>query len=142
MKNELETEGHEIPAPPPSAPPISGWHFWLPRLVPAFLLPVLFLGLTEGALRLFHVGYSTGVMEPCTIHGRPFACYNLFFAAPFFPPGIIKTPQCFSIPLEKPVGTYRIFVLGESAAMGDPDPAYGFSRYLAVMLCERFPAMR
>ena len=35
--------------------------------------------------------------------------------------------------------TYRIFVLGESAAMGDPDPAYGFSRYLEVMLRERFP---
>jgi tetratricopeptide (TPR) repeat protein len=142
MKNELETEGHEIPALPPSAPPTSKWRFWLPRLVLAFLLPVLFLGLMEGALRLFHVGYSTSLMEPCAIHGRPFACYNLFFAAPFFPPGIIKTPQFFSIPLEKPVGTYRIFVLGESAAMGDPDPAYGFSRYLAVMLRERFPAMK
>jgi Tetratricopeptide repeat len=44
--------------------------------------------------------------------------------------------------VEKPVGTYRIFVLGESAAMGDPDPAYGFSRYLAAMLGERFPTMR
>jgi Tetratricopeptide repeat len=139
MKNELETEGHEIPAPPPSAPPTSRWSSWLPRLVLALLLPVLFLGLAEGALRLFHVGYCTSLMEPCTIHGRPFACYNLFFAAPFFPPGIVKTPQFFSIPLEKPVGTYRIFVLGESAAMGDPDPAYGFSRYLAVMLRERFP---
>jgi len=142
MKNELETEGHEIPVTPPSAPPISSWRFWLPRLAPAFLLPVLFLAVTEGGLRLFHVGYSTSLMEPCTIHGRPFACYNLFFAAPFFPPGIIKTPQFFSIPLEKPAGTYRIFVLGESAAMGDPDPAYGFTRYLETMLRERFPAMK
>ncbi|HEV2730264.1 MAG TPA: hypothetical protein VGV15_09555, partial [Terriglobales bacterium] len=35
-----------------------------------------------------------------------------------------------------------IFVLGESAAMGDPDPAYGFSRYLDVMLQRRYPRMK
>jgi hypothetical protein len=54
---------------------------------------------------------------------------------------MIKTPQAYAIPAEKPQGTFRIFVLGESAAMGDPDPAYGFSRYLEVMLRERYPAM-
>ena len=26
--------------------------------------------------------------------------------------------------------------------MGDPDPAYGFSRYLEVMLREKFPSMK
>jgi tetratricopeptide (TPR) repeat protein len=55
---------------------------------------------------------------------------------------MIKTPQAYAIPVEKPQGTFRIFVLGESAAMGDPDPAYAFSRYLEVMLRERFPSMR
>lgn len=119
-----------------------GWRFWLPRIAFAIVAPILLLALTEGALRLFHVGYSTDLMEPCTIHGRPSSCYNLFFAAPFFPPGMIKTPQFFSIDPVKPKGTYRIFVLGESAAMGDPDFAYGFSRYLEVMLRQRFPAMK
>ena len=126
----------------PKAQSPSWLRFWLPRLATAVVVPVLLLALAEGALRLFHVGYSTSLMEPCTIHGRPSSCYNLFFAAPFFPPGMIKTPQFFSIPPEKPRDTYRIFVLGESAAMGDPDPAYGFSRYLEVMLRERFPAMK
>jgi tetratricopeptide (TPR) repeat protein len=121
--------------------PAPRWRFWLPRIAFAIVAPVLLLALTEGALRLFHVGYSTDLMEPCTIHGRPSSCYNLFFAAPFFPPGMIKTPQFFSIDPVKPQGTYRIFVLGESAAMGDPDFAYGFSRYLEVMLRQRFPAM-
>ena len=116
--------------------------FWIPRLAVAILAPVLLLALTEGALRVFHVGHSTTLMEPCTIHGRSFSCYNLFFAAPFFPPGMIKTPQFFSIPLEKPKNTYRIFILGESAAMGDPDFAYGFSRYLQVMLRQRLPTMK
>jgi tetratricopeptide (TPR) repeat protein len=120
----------------------SRWRFWLPRLATAIVVPVVLLALTEGALRLLNVGYSTNLMEPCTIHGQPSACYNLFFPAPFFPPGMIKTPQFFSISPIKPRGTYRIFVLGESAAMGDPDPAYGFSRYLQVMLRERFPAMK
>ena len=120
----------------------SRWRFWLPRLGFAIAAPVLLLVLIEGALRLFHVGYSTRLMEPCTIHGRSSSCYNLFFAAPFFPPGMIKTPQFFSISPEKPQHTYRIFVLGESAAMGDPDPAYGFSRYLEVMLRERFPGTK
>jgi tetratricopeptide (TPR) repeat protein len=123
-------------------PPVSRWRFWLPRAAFAIVAPVLLLALIEGALRLFHVGYSTDLMEPCTIHGRPSSCYNLFFAAPFFPPGMIKTPQFFSIDPVKPQGTYRIFVLGESAAMGDPDFAYGFSRYLEVMLRQRFPAMK
>lgn len=120
----------------------SRWGFWVPRLAAALLLPVLLLALTEGGLRLFHVGYSTDLMEPCSVHGRPSSCYNLFFPAPFFPPGMIKTPQYFSIPPVKPKNTYRIFVLGESAAMGDPDPAYGFSRYLEVMLRSRFPGMK
>jgi len=124
------------------SPPVSRLRFWLPRLAIAILGPILLLVLTEGALRLFHVGHSTALMEPCSIHGRPYSCYNLFFAAPFFPPGMIKTPQFFSIPLDKPKNTYRIFVLGESAAMGDPDFAYGFSRYLQVMLRQRFPSMK
>jgi tetratricopeptide (TPR) repeat protein len=118
------------------------WKYWVPRLATAILVPLLLLALTEGALRLFNVGYSTELMNDCTVSGQPSSCYNLFFAAPFFPPGMIKAPQFFSIPKGKSPGTYRIFVLGESAAMGDPDPAYGFSRYLEVMLRERFPGVK
>ena len=43
------------------------------------------------------------------------------------------------VDLEKPPGTYRIFILGESAAMGDPEPAYGAGRYLEALLRERYP---
>src|ERR1700757_3121823 len=55
---------------------------------------------------------------------------------------MVQTPRLYSIPKTKAPGTYRIFVLGESAAMGDPDSAYGFSRYLEVMLRERIPSMK
>src|SRR5258707_4219982 len=43
------------------------------------------------------------------------------------------------MPVMEPANTYRIFVFGESAAMGDPDPTFGAWRYLQVLLRERFP---
>ncbi len=115
--------------------------YW-PQIATAVLVPVLLLGMIEAALRLFGVGFPTDLTVACTVKGQAAACYNLFFPAPFFPPGMIKTPQAYAIPVDKPQGTFRIFVLGESAAMGDPDPAYAFSRYLEVMLRERYPSMK
>ena len=122
--------------------PARGWSFWTPRIASAVIAPFVLLVIIEGALRLLGVGFPTDVTVPCTLQQHAASCYNLFFPAPFFPPGMIKTPQAYAIPAVKPPGTFRIFVLGESAAMGDPDPAYGFSRYLEVMLRESFPAMK
>ena len=125
-----------------SQKPVPAWRTWTLRVAGSLLLTLLLVGIAEGALRLFGVGFSTDVTVPCTLKGKPAACYNLFFPAPFFPPGMIKTPQAYAIPEEKRPGTVRIVVLGESAAMGDPDPAYGFSRYLEVMLRDRFPTLK
>jgi len=115
---------------------------WVLKIVAAVISPVVLLAILELALRFAGVGFTTELTVPCAVRGQKAACYNLFFPAPFFPPGMIKTPQAYAIPAEKPQGTYRIFVLGESAAMGDPDPAYGFSRYLEVMLRQRYPSMK
>lgn len=117
-----------------------GWT-WVLRISVGIGIFVALLGIVESGLRLAGVGFPTDVTTPCTLHGQPASCYNLFFPAPFFPPGMIKAPQAYAIPAAKPQGTYRIVVLGESAAMGDPDPAYSFSRYLEVMLRQRYPAM-
>jgi tetratricopeptide (TPR) repeat protein len=121
---------------------VPGWRVWTLRIAISLFAPLLLLGLVEAVLRVGGVGFSTDVTVPCTVHGRPAACYNLFFTAPFFPPGMIKTPQMYAIPATQPPGTFRIVVLGESAAMGDPEPAFGFSRYLEVMLGERYPSMK
>ena len=109
--------------------------------ISAIFVPLVVLAGVEVCLRWTGIGYPTALLTPCTVQGKPASCYNLFFAAPFFPAGSVQSPRLYSIPAQKPSGTYRIFVLGESAAMGDPDPAYGFSRYLEVMLRERFPAI-
>jgi len=119
----------------------SGRRWWLVA-ASAVVIPLVVLGLAEAVLRIAGVGYPTSLLTPCTVQGKPASCYNLFFAAPFFPAGSVQTPRLYSIPTKKEPGTYRIFVLGESAAMGDPDPAYGFSRYLEVMLRQRFPSSR
>ncbi len=127
---------------PASGAAASGWRRWSLRIAITLLAPVALLALVEVGLRIGGVGYPTDVTLPCTVGGQPASCYNLFFAAPFFPPGMIKTPQVYAIPAQKPPRTFRIFVLGESAAMGDPEPSFGFSRYLDVMLRQRFPDIR
>jgi len=115
---------------------------WILQFVAAVAIPAVVLVILELALRIAGVGFSTNLLVSCTVKGTPASCYNLFFATPYFPAGMVQTPRLYSIPKTKAPNTYRIFVLGESAAMGDPDSAYGFSRYLEVMLRERFPAMR
>src|ERR1051326_1715597 len=114
---------------------------WVLRMCVGVAIFVVLLGVVESGLRLAGVGFPTDVTTPCTLHGQAASCYNLFFPAPFFPPEINKLPNASVIPAAKPQGTYRIVVLGESAAMGDPDPAYSFSRYLEVMLRQRYPSM-
>ncbi|MGC2370382.1 MAG: hypothetical protein WA474_15050 [Candidatus Sulfotelmatobacter sp.] len=139
---EIDPEQSEGSAPPASNHKTVAGRHWLLRISIAVLTPLLLLGLVEAGLRICGVGYSAALTIPCTVQGHPASCYNLFFAAPFFPPGMIKTPQMYVIPAVKPPQTFRIFVLGESAAMGDPDPSYSFSRYLEVMLRERYPEMK
>ena len=132
MNSELEAE-------PPAAHKRPHWAL---VVIAAVFVPLLVLGVLELGLRLAGVGYSTDLLVPCTIRGTPANCYNLFFAAPFFPAGMVQTPRLYALPATKQPGTYRIFVLGESAAMGDPDSAYAFSRYLEVMLRERYPSLK
>ncbi|MGJ8644118.1 MAG: tetratricopeptide repeat protein [Luteolibacter sp.] len=63
---------------------------------------------------------------------------NRYFIRPYFGTGVSRGCLPFIIPENKPDDTARIFVLGASAAQGDPDPAYGISRQLEVMLEEQF----
>jgi tetratricopeptide (TPR) repeat protein len=116
--------------------------FWLSRVAVATVIPLLLLAMIELVLGALGVGTPTGATRPCVANGRAAACDNFFFTRAFFPPGMLRTPRPYAIATQKQPGTYRIVVLGESAAYGDPDPAYAFSRYLEVMLRDRFPGAR
>jgi len=46
----------------------------------------------------------------------------------------------FQVPLDKPGGVYRVFVLGGAVALGyPPDPAFAFPRICALMLRDAYP---
>lgn len=113
------------------------WLFWFITVVvvPACLLLVL-----EVALRLLGIGFSTRYFQP--VPDRSDALMgNPRFGWSYFPPAIARMPEPFVMHGTKKPGTIRIFVIGSSAALGFPMPAFSFSRILEVMLRERFPAL-
>jgi tetratricopeptide (TPR) repeat protein len=98
--------------------------------------------LLEFLLRVFGYGHPTSFFLKTTVNGQPMFIENQQFSRRYFPPGLERTPQPAMFPALKPPNTVRIFVLGESAAMGDPEPAYGFPRILEVLLREAMPGKR
>jgi tetratricopeptide (TPR) repeat protein len=125
----------KVQAQPPS--PTGGGKKWLFRLIAVTVIPLLLLATVELSLRFTGYGYPTGA----AIEADGMARRNFKFGWRFFPKTISRVSEPFSFPIKKPEGSFRIFVLGGSAAMGTPDPAYAFSRNLNVMLNERYPGM-
>ena len=114
----------------------SNWRKWLSRLALVVLSPVICITLIEVGLRVFGYGYSTDFLIPAP-NGMGYIG-NERFAWRFTPPKTAPEPEPFVLTKKQP-GTIRIFVLGESAAMGAPRPAYSFGRMLRVMLREQYP---
>ena len=130
--------GGRSPSPSPGA--MTPGRRWLFGLLALTLLPVLLLAASEAALRLAGYGYDTDFFRPSLVHGRKALIENDKFALRFFPPKLARTPEPIVMPAIKPAGTIRIFIFGESAALGDPEPAYGAGRYLQIVLRERYPS--
>jgi tetratricopeptide (TPR) repeat protein len=105
------------------------------------LMPLVLLGGAELGLRLAGYGYSTSFFKPIRTADGDFFVENDKFGLSFFPPKMARSPAPVLMRARKPAGAYRIFILGESAALGDPRPAYGAGRYLQVLLRERFPGV-
>ncbi|MDB6068009.1 MAG: hypothetical protein JWR26_4217 [Pedosphaera sp.] len=103
------------------------------------LLPVLLLGAVELTLRLVGYGHPTSFFVPLRMDGRNFFVPNDKFSFRFFPQTMARVPTPLRIAADKPTNSYRIFLFGESAAWGDPEPAFGVARFVEVLLRERFP---
>ncbi len=104
-------------------------------------MPLLALAVLEAALRLAGCGYTTSLFEKVRLQGRDVLLNNENFSLRFFPPELSRWPGPLMIEPVKPAGTCRIFIFGESAAQGDPEPAFAASRYLEALLRERYPGV-
>jgi tetratricopeptide (TPR) repeat protein len=140
-----------LPAAQKSVPPksaaaapvvLSPGKRWLFRILLLLVLPAFLLGGLEAGLRLAGYGFSPSFFKKIQRDGKDYYINNENFTLRFFPPQLARWPDPFIFPVRKAPDTIRVFVFGESAAMGDPQPAYGASRYLEVQLREKFPGKK
>jgi len=123
------------PSPPTR---LHAWR-WPLRLLLAVAVPLLLLLLLEGGLRLAGYGYDWHLYIP-TADGEALGS-NPEFGYRFFPRAITRHPLWFRFTEEAPAETYRIVLLGASAAAGVPNAAFGFGQILDVMLEQQFPGV-
>lgn len=124
---------------PPTQP--TGRRLWLFRILSVTVVPFFLLLLAELSLRVIGYGFNADAIVKCRVDGEDAYCDNVKFTWRFFPRNIARQFEPFVFPVEKPAGTYRIFVLGASAARGEPDPAFSFTRILRLMLQDQYPQM-
>lgn len=109
------------------------------RLAALVGIPLLLLGLLELGLRLAGYGYPTAFLLPTTHDDQAVLIQNNQFGWRFFGKDVARWPSPFLIPQTKPTNSVRIFVLGESAARGEPQPDFGLPRMLQAMLSLKYP---
>ena len=112
------------------------------RLLASIVLPLLVLCGLEAGLRISGYGRSLHFFKKIDIGGHEYLVNDDLFALKFFPPEMTRTTSALRMEPQKPPDVFRIFIFGESAAMGDPEPAYGPGRYLEILLRERYPGER
>ncbi len=115
---------------------------WLYRLAAMTLGPVVLFGILEAGLRIGGYGKSTRFfLDGSKLEAPGVSIDNREFGRWVFPRGLDQTPAPvpFILNDDKKPGTYRIFVLGESAAMGFPEPSFSFGRVLEAMLRAHYP---
>ena len=132
-----DTTDHDDPVDDQLPAPLSRKKLWLFRLIAMVVIPLLLLGGLELALRIVGYGYPTAYF----VHAKGADVYsvNSQFGLRFFTPEMNRRAGPAYIAKDKVAGSYRIFVLGGSAAQGVPDPAYSFGEILKTMLSETYP---
>jgi tetratricopeptide (TPR) repeat protein len=99
--------------------------------------PLAFFTLLEAGLYAVGFGRNTDFFIPDQKPG--FYRTNPRFTELFFPASFGLKPLNFRITKDKPVGHFRIFVIGESAAMGVPEPGFGIAAQLRAQLQAAHP---
>lgn len=118
---------------------VTGWRLWLFRVIAVTVIPALLFLLLEITLRIVGYGFPTTTTIKCRVNDKASYRSNSKFAWRFFHPNVARIADPFVFSADKPNDTYRIFVLGASAAQGAPDAAFCFGRILQVMMRQRYP---
>jgi tetratricopeptide (TPR) repeat protein len=114
---------------------------WLFRILALVIVPAILFGSVEISLRLLGHGHSTSFFIETQDEKGVKITENRHFSRPYFAPELLRIPKpvSFEPSLRNNV---RVFVFGESAAEGDPAPAFGFARILQVMLRQQLGTER
>jgi len=111
----------------------------VPAVAKSLALVLVTLFALEAVLHLMGTGFTPRFFvrgEDGYLHA------NRQFGRLFFPERLVRDGFAVRLADPKPAGSFRIFVLGESAAMGFPSPRFGFPRVLESMLREAFPGRK
>jgi tetratricopeptide (TPR) repeat protein len=131
----LAASNHDMAAGTPK--PGTSLRVWLGRLALAVGVPLFLFGSLELGLRLARYGQSFDFFIPTAEPG--IFRTNSHFTDVFFPASFGLKPVNFKLPVEKPPGELRVFVVGESAAMGVPEPGFGIAPQLQAQLHAAWP---
>jgi len=115
---------------------------WIKRFLLLIFSPVALLLLIEFTLRLFDIGSSSNLFVPFKDGARNLVVTNPDFTAKYFGSRLVRTPWPAAFEMPKPSEEFRLFILGESAALGDPIPEYGMARILEALLQAEMPDRR
>ena len=126
----------------PETSRVTGRRLWVFRILALVAVPALFLCLVELVLRLAGFGHPTEFLLPASQNGQKTFVQNNLFGWRFFGPELSRLPWPVSISKSKAYNTVRVFVFGESAAKGEPQPAFGLPRMLQAMLSLRYPGVK
>jgi len=129
METDAHSAGKQTDRRPKARPAL-----WM-RVSVALLSPVAFLLLVELVLRLAGYGLPAGFFIRYRANDSTVYVANRDYCRHFVPKALSRAPEAAAL-RPKDSKTMRIFVLGGSAAFGDPDPAFGFCRQLQVLLNE------
>ena len=119
----------------PNTPKPRRARVWLMRLALMVGVPALLLGLAEGVLRLAGYGQPTSFFVESPHHDGGALIENDKFAWRFLPSTLARASQPTLLHRKKAPGTVRVLVFGESAAEGDPEPAFGLRCQSGCALC-------
>jgi tetratricopeptide (TPR) repeat protein len=118
---------------------ITGWRLWMFRFAAVTIIPIILFLLFEVTLCVVGYGFPTNMFIKCKVNDTDSYCNNIKYSWSFFPPNIARMANPFVFSANKTKNTYRIFILGASAAAGVPKEAFCFGRILQAMLQQQYP---